>query len=178
MSTASLDPLARFRSRLPDLRAWIDMTVAEDASSSVSPAAFPRLARYMRPDLVDRARYVVVPALPKPPLVEWGFEEFRSFQEMTTGAVTYGSTYFITPDVASDEATHFHELVHVVQWEYIGFDRFVLAYAIGLLFCGYRDSLLEVIAYDHEARFRRGTAPYDVPSNVMRQIQTLFVPAG
>ena len=176
MSTTSPDPISRFRSRLPDLRTWIEMTVAEHASGSVSPADFPRLAPFMGRDLADRARYVVVPALPKPPLVEWGFEEFRSFQEMTTGAVTYGSTYFITPDVAGDEATHFHELVHVVQWEYIGFDRFALTYALGLLFCGYRDSLLEAIAYDHEARFRMGVAPYDVPSSVMRQIQAMFVP--
>jgi zinc-ribbon domain len=176
-SSDSQDTLARFRSRLPDLRAWIDRTLAENAPGLVSPAGFPRLADYMHPELVARTRYAVVPVLPKPPLVEWGFEEFRGFEEMTTGGVTYGSTYFVTLDVAANEATHLHELVHVVQWEFMGFDRFVLTYALGMSVCGYRNSLLEVIAYDHQARFERGESPYDVPWSVIQQVRTLFVPA-
>jgi hypothetical protein len=171
------DLLARFRARLPDLRAWIDRTLAENAPGFVSPAGFPRLADYMRSEFVARARYAVVPVLPKPPLVEWGFEEFRGFEEMTTGGVTYGSSYFVTPDVAADEATHLHELVHVVQWEFMGFDRFVLTYAMGMSVCEYRNSLLEVIAYDHQARFEKREGPYDVPTRVMQQVRTLFVPA-
>ena len=51
---------------------------------------------------------------------------------------------------------HFHELVHVVQWEHLGPEKFLLAYGAGLVRFGYERSPLEQMAYVFQANFERG----------------------
>jgi len=65
---------------------------------------------------------------------------------------------------------HFHELVHVVQWRLLCAERFLALYADGLEKHGYRDSPLEVMAYDHEARFNSKESPYSVEAEVRQQL--------
>ncbi len=138
--------------------------------------AFQRLPLYFPGDVGKRlfaeTRLVEVENLPKPPLTEWGLEEFRWFEEMDAVGITYDKTCFVTP--AADEATHLHELVHAVQWSVLGFDAFVLAYATGLRRCGYRDNVLEVIAFDHQSRFRDGQSAYDVGMSTYCQLGLMF----
>ncbi|MGD9333213.1 MAG: hypothetical protein PVJ53_18000 [Desulfobacterales bacterium] len=64
------------------------------------------------------------------------------------------------------ESLFFHELVHVVQWDRLGIDGFLLAYGVGLMQFGYRNSPLEKIAYDLQEAFDRG----DLPSNPIDRI--------
>ena len=59
-------------------------------------------------------------------------------------------TFFVTQGELANEALHFHELIHVVQWRLLGPERFIALYAEGLERFGYRSSPLEVIAYDLE----------------------------
>ena len=63
---------------------------------------------------------------------------------------------------ASDESTHFHELVHVVQWARLGVDNFLLAYGVGLLQFGYQESPLERMAYSLQHDFERGAPAQDL----------------
>ena len=65
---------------------------------------------------------------------------------------------------------HFHELVHVIQWQLLGSECFLALYADGLEKHGYRNSPLEVMAYDHEARFNSNALPYSVEAEVRKQI--------
>ncbi len=74
---------------------------------------------------------------------------------MDMGGITFGDMYFVRAD-ANSESLHVHELVHVVQWATLGVDQFLLTYAVGILEHGYRESPLEVIAYDSAARFDSG----------------------
>jgi len=46
-----------------------------------------------------------------------------------------------------------HQLIHIVQWSLLGPERFLATYADGLEKYGYRDSPLEVMAYNAEATF-------------------------
>ena len=55
------------------------------------------------------------------------------------------------------EATHFHELCHVVQWKALGVRDFLMTYALGLLAHGYRESPLEAIAYRLQRSSRRAS---------------------
>jgi hypothetical protein len=179
MATPS-DPFADFRPLLPKLREWVNQTVAAHAPAAKSPvsAGFKRLPLYFPGQVGERllknAKFVEVATLPMPPLAEWGLQEFAWHEQMGGTGITYENTYFVTPDAARDESIHLHELVHVVQWNVLGFEAFVLVYAAGLRTCGYRDNILEVMAFDHQARFLSDHAPYDVGTATWRQLGLLF----
>lgn len=79
-------------------------------------------------------------------------------------------TYFVLWQEAERESLHFHELVHVVQWQVLGPERFLARYADGLERHGYRTSPLEVMAYEQEAQFIAGAAPFSVEAAVRRQL--------
>ena len=70
--------------------------------------------------------------------------------------ITYVDTIFVNY-LQKTESLFFHELVHVVQWERLGVDNFLLAYGIGLMKFGYQDSPLEQMAYFLQDHFDRGT---------------------
>ena len=66
---------------------------------------------------------------------------------------------------------HFHELVHVIQWEHLGVERFLLAYAQGFLSGGYYSNPLESMAYAHQQRFIRDNEPYEVENEVVAEME-------
>jgi hypothetical protein len=65
---------------------------------------------------------------------------------------------------------HFHELIHVIQWRILGPERFVHSYADGLEHFGYRQSPLEVMAYDAEAAFATSTEGFDAEKMVAEKL--------
>lgn len=176
------DPLGGdLRTFLPPFRAWVESITKAHAAAArgLSSCGFQRLPLYYPGPAGERllreASFVPVDTLPRPPLADWGLEEeFRWYTEMDVDAITYGNTYFMMRRAVSDESTHLHELVHVVQWGVLGFDNFALAYALGLRAGLYRDHILEVIAYDHQSRFKAGGLSYDVGMATLRQMQFLF----
>ena len=83
-------------------------------------------------------------------------------------------TYFLQSDFAAfDESLHFHELVHVVQWDVLGPRNFLLLYATGLSEHVYRECPLEAMAYEHQRRFDAGEPPYSVEEAVREQTLAL-----
>jgi hypothetical protein len=58
----------------------------------------------------------------------------------------------------------------VIQWRVLGAERFLRSYADGLEGFGYRDSPLEVMAYDAEARFVTSTAGFDAEELVAENL--------
>lgn len=52
-------------------------------------------------------------------------ELFESFEKADVAGTTYKDTYFIKRQNCFDESLHFHELVHVVQWDYLGVEKFL-----------------------------------------------------
>lgn len=93
---------------------------------------------------------------------------------MDAGGITYLDTFFSRDEMREDEALHFHELVHVIQWQLLGAKLFVAAYADGLEKIGYRQSPLEVMAYTLESIFRSSQAPFDVATIVREQLHELY----
>jgi hypothetical protein len=87
-------------------------------------------------------------------VVEYGVPEFEAMATMPAAAITFGNTFFVRAGHSS-ESVHFHELVHVVQWQALGVRDFLLTYAVGLLEYGYADSPLEAIAFELQGRFDR-----------------------
>ncbi len=80
-------------------------------------------------------------------------------------------TCFLKHRHTSNEALHFHELIHVVQWQSLGPERFLKTYAEGLERFGYRNSPLEKMAYEVEVK--RGRPVFDAERFVTAQLLRL-----
>ena len=162
-----------FNRALPFVRDWIGQTLAASAATARTTASFnfPRLPAYYSRALLARAKVVLVDRVPTPPLSSIGLSRFADFENMDASGITYLDTYFIRRPEAGRESLHFHELVHVIQWQVLGAEKFLALYADGLEKHGYRNSPLEVMAYDHESRFKQNAEPCSVEAEVRQQIE-------
>ena len=161
--------------KLPLIVRWIDDTLAMHATRArpVTDFGFKRLPQYYPADLLRRAKVVALPAVPAPPLTALGLPEFADFERGNYSGITFKDTYFVDENRATDESLHFHELVHVIQWQRLGVEKFLLAYAAGLISHGYRNSPLEAMAYDLQARFDRNGPPFDVVASVVGKLSEI-----
>src|SRR6516165_3257759 len=116
--TCRLTP-EEFDTAYPKLRGWIQKTLAfyEKNAKAVASMHFVRL--------------------PMPPLSAMGLSRFAVFEQGDFNGITYLDRYFIKQAVVTEEAVHFHELIHVIQWRLLGPEDFLAAYANGLDEFGY-----------------------------------------
>jgi hypothetical protein len=165
----------RYLPYLPRILNWIQQTLDAHAREkrAVPSFKFPRLPQYFSAGLLNSASMVITDNLPRPPLSALGLREFADFERQPMSGITYLDTYFLEPSAAAVESLHFHELVHVIQWQVLGSKDFLLLYAAGLAEFGYRDCPLEAMAYDHQRRFDAGDPPYPVEAEVLRQTLAL-----
>ena len=152
-----------FQKVYPRLIAWLQATLATHvgAARAVASCGFPRLPLYFTLETLASAKVVVVDQLPIPPLSSWGLTRFADFERSNFNGITYLDTFFLRRSQSRNEAIHFHELIHVIQWRILGPEHFLRSYADGLERFGYRDSPLEVMAYDAEAAFTSSTVAFD-----------------
>jgi hypothetical protein len=160
----------------PLILGWIKSILTEHTASahSVASLGFKRLPRYFQSDVLASAKVVYVPKVPAPPLSALGLIQFADFENMNADGTTYLDTFFSRNEMRGNEAHHFHELVHVIQWQLLGPKSFVAAYADGLERIGYRSCPLEVMAYTLESVFRNSQAPFDVTTIVREQLHALY----
>jgi hypothetical protein len=133
-----------------------------------------RLPLYFDPSLLETAKFIAIDRLPMPPLSAMGLSRFAVFEQGDFNGITYLDRYFIKQAVETQEAVHFHELIHVIQWRLLGSERFLRAYANGLEEFGYENSPLEKMAYDAEASFKRSFAIFDAEKFVSERLDTLL----
>lgn len=165
--------------KLPQVREWIGQTLAHHQSQArpVSSYGFTRLPQFYSADTLASTFVVEVPQLPVPPLAELGLPGFDEFENGNYAAITYLNTYFVCSSQARDESLHFHELVHVIQWQHLGAGAFLAAYAAGYLVAGnYRDNPLEVMAYGLQRYFDEGQPPANVEPLIRRQLDEHIAP--
>lgn len=156
-----VDLIKNFRATLPLVRKWIDDLLEghKDQATPIADLGFPRLKEVFPSEVLEKTKVIVVSGkVPFPPLSRMGLAELSQMEYMPMAGITYNDTFFVKGAFQS-ESLHFHELVHTVQWERLGPDNFLLAYGIGLLQVGYRDSPLEKMAYYLEERFDDGDLP-------------------
>jgi len=163
--------------KLPLVRGWIDRTLAEhrNRAQPVASYRFPQLGGFYSSEFLTTAKVVEVERVPMPPLSALGLTGFGEFESGNYAGITFLDTYFVQSGEVLRESLHFHELVHVVQWQHLGAERFVMAYALGYLQGGgYRANPLEVMAYDLQDYFEKGGQPIEVESFVRRQLDSLM----
>lgn len=159
--------------KLPEVRLWIDRTLAAHADQArpVASIGFPRLGSYYSAALLASARVIPVAHVPAPPLASMGLIGFDGFEQLDSIGITFLSSFFVRHGREGDESLHFHELVHVIQWQHLGPERFIMAYAIGHLRCGgYRTNPLEVMAYVLQACFDHHASGFDVAAVVRTEL--------
>ena len=156
----------------PVVTAWLrsTLTVHSGTARSVASSGFPRLPLYFSVETLALANVVPVDRLPIPPLSSWGLTRFADFERSDPDAITYLNTFFLKRHQSKNEAIHFHELIHVIQWRVLGPENFLRSYADGLERFGYRDSPLEVMAYDAEKRFVTSSAGFDAEQFVVENL--------
>ena len=155
----STDVLSRIHGALPKLRHWVDRLLGENASTAkaLDTLGFERLSGYFPVTLLQTARVAIVQSIPFPPVDELGLPEFHAMSTMPLGGITFGHMFFAL-DSQFNESLCFHEMIHVVQWNALGFDDFLLTYGVGILQHGYDQSPLEAIAFAAQALFEARTA--------------------
>lgn len=160
--------LQRLRMALPAVQQWIDELLADTAvsASSIDTSRFRRLPLWVPLQVLQAARFVVVDRTPFPPVSQLGIPEFAPMEEMPMGGITYDQTYFLSTDHATDEGTHFHELIHTIQWSALGIRDFLLTYGLGLAMHGYENSPLEAVAFALQDSFEQGRAPISIENYV------------
>ena len=170
------DLMRKFHSTLPVVREWIEKTLEEnrDHAVPVINLAFPRLSKVFPLDLLSRAKVVVVTGnVPFPPLSRMGLPEFAQMENMPMAGITYKDTFFVS-HLHQTESLHFHELVHIVQWERLGVDDFLFAYGMGLMQIGYEDSPLERMAYSLQAKFDREVLPVNIIELIQQRTDAIW----
>ena len=169
------DIIRRIMTALPDVRHWIDhyLEVHAKQARAVNTLGFNRLNNWFPQELLQRANVVTVEQVIFPPVHQFGLPEFAGLQQIELAGITFKDTFFVQKDLLT-ESLHFHELVHVVQWERLGVDNFLLAYGVGLLQSSYEDGPLEEMAYKLQDEFDRGTQPRDLVSIIEGETDSIW----
>jgi hypothetical protein len=172
--TCRLTP-EEFHAAYPKLWAWIQKTLEfyEENAKPVASMHFVRLPLYFDHGLLETAKFIAIDRLPMPPLSTMGLSRFAVFEQGNFSGITYLDRYFIKQTMVTEEAIHFHELIHVIQWRLLGPEGFLAAYANGLDEFGYENSPLEKMAYDAEAAFKRSSPIFDAEKFVAEQLGRL-----
>lgn len=144
---------------------WIELTNNEFSSKRISCAQFESdFSGFYSSSFLSQSYYVVVDSIPKPDFPELRQAGLGGFLDMEIQGITYNNTYYILPEVAQNLRLHFHELVHVAQWNHLGIRGFLQRYISEVQSVGYDNAPLERVAYAFDEHFVKGGQKIDVPS--------------
>jgi hypothetical protein len=180
MATASTTGVSamspdEFAAVYPVVLDWMRQAIAEHEhlGTIVAAEGFKHLPQYFSQDLLNTTKVITISRVPIPSLSSMGLHRFSDFERGDFDGVTYLNTYFVKRTKAADEELHFHELIHIVQWQLLGPERFLKLYADGLERYGYRDSPLEKMAYAAQAEFSRSKQAFDAQTLVLHELRRL-----
>jgi len=145
----------------PDYHRWVDDLLAKHELSArqVANYEFHRLPQYFSPQTFAAAKCVEVDVLPKIPWDEFGLSVPEGMDVNFEG-ITFRNTYFIKQGEEFREFLHFHEMVHVVQWQTLGNDLYPLIYALEAFKRNYETNVLEVMAREITDFFMKANDPF------------------
>jgi hypothetical protein len=153
------------------IESWIDETIDGHLKNRVSCECFAKAFSGFYPiEYLSRSYYVVVEQIPKPDFPELRQAGLGDLIDRPLSGITYKDTYFIKKGCESDLVLHFHELVHVAQWQVLGPSNFITRYISEAQQYGYEDAPLERMAYGLQNVFSRKSFPFNVPDYVRDNI--------
>ncbi|MDD5327011.1 MAG: hypothetical protein PHY02_04245 [Phycisphaerae bacterium] len=151
--------LRELESALPRVEAWIDgyISAHREVAVPLATRGFSRLGLYFSHSTLQTTQVAYVPKVITPPLEQLGVSGFNDFEHGSYWGITYKDFFFIDSSLRDSESDHFHEAVHIVQWRELGAKKFLFLYAKGLKEDGYWNCVLEVMAYQNQTKFDKGT---------------------
>ncbi len=149
------------------IEAWIDSTNLKYQSQRNTCSIFSTsFSEFYSENFLKDAYFVVVDNIPKPDFPELREAGLGDFMDMEANGITYKNTYYINEASAEDLRVHFHELVHVAQWGFLGAQGFIVRYIHEIQNYGYDNAPLELMAYGLDDHYSQGKTPMDVLSYV------------
>ena len=156
---------------LAKIEQWIDQVLSDYSGKALSCSVFSNaFTGFYSPATLENCFFVIVDKIPKPDFPELHEAGLGGFIDMDVHGITYKNTYFIKRGYENDLALHFHELVHVQQWQHLGAQGFIGRYIQELHQHGYDDAPLEKMAYALDAYFSAQNEAFDIPTYVQQKI--------
>ena len=150
---------------------WIDQILEKHSNERVSCECFSSQFKGFYPsEFLEKNYFVVVNQIPKPDFPELRQAGLGDFIDTDFVGTTYKNTYFIKKGQENNLALHFHELVHVLQWQNLGDLAFISRYMEEILKLGYKGAPLEKMAYELEDHFTKKNAPFSILNYVQQKI--------
>ncbi len=173
-----MDILLKFKEKLPLVREWVDDTVAhyQKEARTVNSYSFHNFSQYFSEKTLSSAKIVEMDKVPVPPLSSLGISELADFEKdpKEYDGITLLDTCFLKKEAAERPELHFHELVHIVQWQILGIDTFLMVYGICLLKFGYWNSPLEVMARKFTDLFQKRGPVFNIETLVRSEVNELL----
>lgn len=128
-----------------------------------------RFSGYFPETFLANSYYVIVPQMPVPAYQFLADHGLTDLFNRNLAGLTLDNTYYLRPSVEDNLRIHFHELVHVAQWQHLGVEGFITRYLQELQAFGYDNMPLERMAYDLDAQYAAGGPIADVLKRVKGQ---------
>ena len=150
---------------------WIDQTLLDFSDKKVSCNFHLSDFNGFYPlEFLSASSFVVVNEIPKPNFPELRQAGLGDFIDMDVDAITYKDTYFIKRGKEDNLVLHFHELVHVLQWKYLGAYGFINRYIGEIQNFGYDNAPLEKMAYGLQDLYLSKSEAFNIPDYVQQKI--------
>jgi hypothetical protein len=152
---------------LHQIEEWIDQTNIDYQGKRISCSKyFEEFKGFYSLEFLQKAYFVIADTIPKPNFPELRKIGLGDFIDMEVNGITYKNTYYVLPHLAHELRLHFHELVHVAQWDHLGAMPFIERYITEIQTVGYSEAPLERMAYAFDSHFSNGGKKVDVPTYV------------
>ena len=156
---------------LTKIEHWIDNTLEDYSGRKVScDVLASHFNGFYRSEFLEESFFVVVDEIPKPDFPELRQAGLGYFIDMDAAGITYKNTYFIKKGNENRLDLHFHELVHVLQWNHLGAAGFIRRYMKEIDEYGYENAPLEIMAYSLDAYFSDQKPAFDFQRYVFEHI--------
>jgi hypothetical protein len=165
----------QLREKVPIFNRWIEELKQSwsEYTDYVDLGQLEGLAPYFSKSLLRSTRAISVDCCPDVPYEFFGLEGVRLPRGPELGGLACADSYFIKASLAAWQPTHFHELIHVIQWKILGPDAYLGLSLLGLTSQGYRVSPLEKMAYSLQDRFSAGRGAFDAVVQVYCELRGL-----
>lgn len=153
------------------LEQWIDQTLQDYSNEKKSCECFLTDFKGFYPaEFLSTSSFVVLDQIPKPDFPELRQAGFGDFIDMEAVGITYKNTYFVKKGDEKRLDLHFHELVHVLQWQFLGVQGFMSRYMDEITQYGYDKAPLEIMAYYLDGHFSSKGHIFSIPDYVKNNL--------
>lgn len=149
---------------------WMDEVIKKHSSNRKPCSTISKnFTDFFPQEFLENSFFVVVDKVPKPDFLLSVDKDIDQFLEINHEGITYKDTYFIRKDVQGDLELHFHELIHVAQYNELGALQFIERYIREIKQFSYEDAPLEKMAYFLQNQFE-SSASFDALNFVKKNI--------